>query len=97
MVMSPKSRPVDYGCSYLLWMAVVVVALIVVNGAVVELILARWALSRPGWMEDPRIVAGLGKVGPFVLLVFQYWVFDFFADRWRKHPLPGAAAEKESS
>jgi hypothetical protein len=72
-------------------MTVIVIALIVVNGAAVELILTRWALSRPAWMEDPRVVAGLGKVGPFVLLVFQYWVYDFFADRWRRPRDPAAS------
>ncbi len=75
---------VDYGCGYLVWLSIVVVALIVVNGAVVDSLLQRWYWDRPDWMEDTRMVAAIRTVAPFLLLVFEYWVFDFIADRWRR-------------
>jgi len=75
---------VDYGCSYLLWLSVVVVAGIVINGAVVDLLLAQFPLERSVATEEPPLESGIRKTGPFLLLVAEFWVLDFFVDRWRR-------------
>lgn len=81
----PKSQAAaDYGVSYLLGLCVVIVFLITINGGIIELMLAGWTMDRPVWMEDQRVLIAIGKIAPFLMLVGEYWVFDFFIDRYRR-------------
>ena len=85
MLSIEKTPPTaDYGCGYLVWMGVVIVGMILINSSIVDLTLERWELDQPLWLEDPRIQSAVRKIAPFLLLICEYWVWDFFMDRWRK-------------
>jgi hypothetical protein len=91
----PSSRfSADYGLSYLLWLSVVIILLITINGGIVDLVLSGWKMDRPFWLDEPRVLMAIGKIVPFLMLVGEYWVFDFFVDRLRR---PAAATNTEIS
>lgn len=75
--------PADYGLSYLLWLCVVIVFLITINGGIVDLFMSGWIMDRPVWLEDQRVLMAIGKIAPFLILICEYWVLDFFVDRYR--------------
>lgn len=82
---NPTSRvPADYGLSYLLWLCVVIVFLITINGGIVDLFMSGWIMDRPVWLDDPRVLMAIGKIAPFLMLICEYWVLDFFVDRFRQ-------------
>lgn len=81
--MSQPSSPaiVDYGYGHLVWLCIAIVFLIMVNGAILDLLVSTGALGRSFWLEEPRVLAAIGKIGPFLLLVAEYWIYDYFVDR----------------
>jgi hypothetical protein len=81
-----SSAGVDYGYGHLIWLCIAIVFLIMVNGAILDLLVSTGAFGRSIWLEEPRVLAAIGKIGPFVLLVAEYWIYDYFVDRLQAAP-----------
>lgn len=81
MNQQPSQAVVDYGYGHLIWLCIAIVFLIMVNGAILDLLVSNGSFGRSIWLEEPRVLAAIGKIGPFLLLVLEYWVFDYFVDR----------------
>ena len=77
---------VDYGYGHLIWLCIAIVFLIMVNGAILDLLVSTGSFGRSIWLEEPRVLAAIGKIGPFLLLVVEYWVYDYFVDRLQSSP-----------
>jgi hypothetical protein len=86
MSQAPAQASVDYGYGHLIWLSIAIVFLIMVNGAILDLLVSSGSLGRSIWLEEPRVLAAIGKIGPFLLLVVEYWVYDYFVDRLQWSP-----------
>lgn len=75
------SAKVDYGCSYMLLWAVTMICLIAINRFMVELCLGVWQNDLPELMQHERVQLAFRTVTPLFLLIFEYWVWDFFRER----------------
>ncbi|GEM_PF-1945532 len=81
-MVSEDNRPkVDYGCSFLLLLGITIIGLIALNGFVIDAFLKQGHIRLPEWVQSPKINGALRKVAPVAMLVFEYWVFDFFRER----------------
>lgn len=86
-MVSENNRPnVDYGCSFLLLLGITIVGLIALNGFMIDAFLKQGHIRLPEWVQNPRINGAIRKVVPVAMLVFEYWVFDFFRERLEKDP-----------
>ena len=55
--------------------------LFVVNGVVIGMVYAQISPNGPPWLREAKVAQILMFVGPIVLLVVQWWIFDFVSDR----------------
>lgn len=55
--------------------------LFVVNGVIIGMIYAQVSRSGPLWLKQAKVAQILMFVGPVVLLVIQWWVFDLVSDQ----------------
>lgn len=64
--------------------------LLIANSAAVSAILhSEWLTrSAPAWFLRPQVRQALIFVGPVVLILVEWWVYDLIADNWRREREP---------
>lgn len=76
-----REPQLDYGCGTMLLIGVIMIGLISFNSFLVNQALSASPEFAAILSGTPRLQRAVQIVGPVLLLVFQYWVFDFFRDR----------------
>lgn len=80
-----EQNNLDYGCGSMLLTAIIMIGLITFNSFIVNNLVEQLVLSYAGFTELPRLQRALQIVAPVMILVFQYWIYDFFRDRLWSH------------
>ena len=78
---SGREPQLDYGCGTMLLIGVIMIGLISFNSFLVNQLLGASVEVAGILAQMPRLQRAFQIVGPVLILVFQYWVYDFFRDR----------------
>ncbi|ADB17204.1 hypothetical protein Psta_2535 [Pirellula staleyi DSM 6068] len=70
------------GCGHLVISIAVACALLLFNGLTVSSVYSGWASRLSDFWREPRIAQSILFLGPILLLVFQWWIYDLFLDRF---------------
>ena len=77
----PVGRPFA-GCLASLGWAVVACIVLFINGGLTLALTRSWEDQAGPWMRDDRVVQMIVLLGPVLMLVFQWWLFDQLRDRF---------------
>lgn len=72
----PKKRSRS-GCLYVLWIGLICILLLTVNGILVRSFLA----ANGNLITELRVEQAIQYIVPVVMIFFEFWMFDLFLDR----------------
>ncbi|TVQ00521.1 MAG: hypothetical protein EA381_07405 [Planctomycetaceae bacterium] len=78
---SPTGSPFA-GCLASLGWTVVACLVLFINGGLALALTRSWEDQAGPWLRDDRVVQMIVLLGPVVMLVFQWWLFDQLRDRF---------------
>lgn len=78
-------QQLDYGCGSLVLTAVIMIGLITFNSFLVNQFVDSVLSNNALFVQLPRLQRAIQIVAPVLLLIFEYWVYDFFRDRLWHH------------
>jgi hypothetical protein len=72
------------GCGYLLKLTIGIIVLMIANSYLIGLLVQSNLYLLPEFLKDVRVFQFSQILFPFLMVVVQFWIYDWIRDRYRE-------------